>query len=305
MAHVHGGKGNKKVLIIATILTLGFVAFEAVAGHIGNSLALISDAGHNLADVLALIISLGAILISERPANNMKTYGYHRWNILAALVNATALILLSLYIFWEASSRIAGSEAVNSGFMISVAAISILLNGIITYTLSGSKNNLNMRSAYVHMLGDAFAALGVVIVGIIIYYSHAYWLDSVASVGIAIFILYSSWGILNEAVNILLESVPKGINLEEVTKVIQAVPGVVLAHDLHVWTISSGMIACSCHIVVSEHSIKSGQQVMRSVIQELEQKFDINHTTIQVEGDGCDPLETNCFPQSREIKHSH
>ena len=273
---------------------------EAFAGVFAHSLALISDAGHNFADAFALILAFGAAKIAESPSTPNRSFGYHRATILAALVNALSLVLISLYIFWEAYRRLGTTETVNSQLMVGVAFVALVLNGAITFFLRNSKEDLNVRSAYVHMLGDALASIGVIVGGLIILFTGFYWIDSLVSIIIGFFILYSSWGILREATDILLEAAPKGLSIAEVEHSIKDVSGVLAVHDLHVWTISSSMLACSCHVAVSRKTVEDGQQIVKEIVVELANRFHIEHTTIQVEVEGSDPNELYCVPRTND-----
>ena len=296
MAHDHAVHapvtGRKLGLSIA--LTLGFVAAEAVAGYFAHSLALMSDAGHNFADALALILSWYAIRVARRPADEGRTYGYLRVGILAALVNAVSLVVLALVIVWEAIGLLRAPEPVEAGPMIVVALVAMILNGIISLWLRAeARNDLNIRSAYLHMLGDAASAFGVVIAGIIVAVTGASIADPIVSLLIGGLILWSSWDILAESVNVLMEAAPRHIDMQALAKAIKDVPGVLETHDLHVWTIASGVIACSCHIVVADQSTRSGQDVLRNVAEALRQSFGVTHSTIQVEVEGCDAGEAH------------
>ena len=305
--HDHGSSLTGRRLLFSVIITVAFVFGEAAAGYFSNSLALLSDAGHNFADALALVLSWYGLWIAQRPSSAKRTYGYHRVGILTALVNAVALVVIALLIFWEAISRLRQPESVHSTPMIVVALIAILLNTLISLWLrNAAKNDLNVRSAYMHMVGDAVSAVGVVIAGIVVAFSGASIADPVVSILIGLLILWSSWGILKESVNVLLEGIPEGMEMEKVEQTISCVHGVLAVHDLHVWTVGSGMICCSCHITVEEQSVRSGENVLRAVTKELEHDFGIAHTTIQVEVGGCEPNDMYCVMKvaSRRDKSS-
>jgi len=287
-------------------VTVAFVIGEAAAGYFSNSLALLSDAGHNFADALALVFSWYAIWIGQKPSTAQRTFGYHRVGILAALVNAVSLVVIALIIFWEALSRIRHPEPVHSTPMIVVALIAILMNTLISLWLkSAAKKDLNVRSAYMHMLGDAISAAGVVVAGVIVALTGASIADPVVSILIGILILWSSWGILKESVNVLLEGIPKGMDMAQVERTIGGVHGVLAVHDLHVWTVGSGMVCCSCHVMVNEQSVRSGENVLRAVTEELEHNFGIAHTTIQVEVEGCEPNDMYCIKRAAEHGREH
>lgn len=294
--HDHGSSLTGRRLLLSVFITVAFVVGEAAAGYFSNSLALLSDAGHNFADALALILSWYGVWIAQRPSSAKRTYGHHRVGILVALTNALSLVLIALLIFWEATSRFRHPEPVQSTPMIIVAFIAILLNTVISLWLSkAAKKDLNVRSAYMHMLGDAISAAGVVIAGFIVAFTHTSIADPVVSVLIGLLILWSSWDVLKESVNVLLEATPKGLDIKTVERTINDIEGVLTVHDLHVWTVGSGVIACSCHITVEEQSVRSGENVLRSVAKHLEQNFEITHTTIQVEVEGCEPNDMYCL----------
>jgi len=283
-------------LLLSVIITVAFVIGEATAGYFSNSLALLSDAGHNFADALALVLSFYGLWIAQRPSSAKRTFGYHRVGILTALVNAVALVVIALLIFWEAISRLRQPEPVHSTPMIVVSLIAVLMNTVISLWLRKAANSdLNVRSAYMHMVGDAVSAVGVVIAGVIVAFTGASIADPVVSLLIGLLILWSSWGILKESVNVLLEGIPEGMEMETVERTIGAVAGVLAVHDLHVWTVGSGMVCCSCHISVEEQSVRSGENVLRAVAEELEHKFGISHSTIQVEVEGCEPNDMYCI----------
>lgn len=294
--HDHGSALTGRRLLLSVVITVAFVIGEAVAGYFANSLALLSDAGHNFADALALILSWYGLWIALRPSSAKRTFGYHRVGILVALVNAVALVVIALLIFWEAIGRLRHPEPVQSTPMIVVALIAILLNTVISIWLrSAAKKDLNVRSAYLHMLGDAISAAGVVVAGVVVAFTGASVADPIVSILIGILILWSSWGILKESVNVLLEGIPEGMDMKTVEQAINDVHGVLAVHDLHVWTVGSGIICCSCHITVEEQSVRSGENVLREVTKKLEHDFEIAHTTIQIEVGGCEPNDIYCF----------
>ena len=294
--HDHEPSLTGRRLLFSVIITVAFVIGEAATGYFSNSLALLSDAGHNFADALALVLSFYGLWIAQRPSSAKRTFGYHRVGILVALVNAVSLVVIALIIFWEAASRLRHPEPVQPTPMIVVALIAILLNTIISLWLrSAAKTDLNIRSAYMHMLGDAISAAGVVVAGVVVAFTGASIADPVVSILIGILILWSSWGILKESVNVLLEGAPEGMEMETVERAIGAVAGVLAVHDLHVWAVGSGMVCCSCHISVEEQSVRSGENVLRAVAERLEHDFAISHSTIQVEVEGCEPNDMYCI----------
>ena len=291
-------------LAFAVGLTVAFVIGEAIAGFAANSVALISDAGHNLADAAALGFSLYAMWLAQRPSNSKMTFGYHRATILAALVNAVSLVGIAIVILVEAFSRLRHPTEVSSKLMIGVALFAIAVNVGISLMLAKGKSDLNLRSAYIHMMGDAISAGGVVLAGILIAFTQKTVADPIVSILIAALILWSSWGILKESVEVLMEGTPADIQMPEVEQAILAVEGVTGVHDLHVWTVSSGYIACCCHICVGLQTVQRGEQVLRKVADMLTHKFKVSHATIQVEVDGCQKNEMYCAA-TPHVVHDH
>jgi cobalt-zinc-cadmium efflux system protein len=279
----------------AVAITTTFVVVEAIFGWRAHSLALLSDAGHNLADAAALGFSWYALWISSKPSHHGMTFGYHRVGVFAALVNAVSLVGIALLIGWEAISRIRAPEAANGVMMIEVAAAAIVVNVLIGVWLhSGARHDINIRGAYLHMLGDAVAAFGVVLAGVFVATTGAPLADPIVSLLIAALILYSSFGTLRESATVLLEGTPAGMDMPAVIAAIKGVGGVLDVHDLHVWMVGPGVVACSCHVVVAEQSIREGQQVLRSVVHDIEHQFHITHTTVQVEVEGCAADDMYC-----------
>ena len=298
-SHSHVPKNvSDRTMGIAVTLTLAFVLVEAVCGWFAHSLALLSDAGHNLTDAAALGFSWYALWMANKPSHQGMTFGYHRVGVLAALCNAVSLLVIAVFIAWEAIVRIRQPEAADGTVMIGVAAAAVVLNLLIGIWLhKGAKNDINIRSAYLHMLGDAVSAFGVVIAGVLVAMTGASWADPVVSLLIAALIFYSSFGVLRESATVLLEGTPEGMDMPAVIAAIKSVAGVLEVHDLHVWMVGPGVVACSCHIVVAEQSILEGQQVLRAVVQNIHQRFHINHTTVQVEAEGCDANDMYCVGQ--------
>jgi cobalt-zinc-cadmium efflux system protein len=298
----HGQTGKLRA---ALLLTAAFVVGEAIAAYFAHSLALFSDACHNFADAAALGFSWYAVWIAQKPSHTGMTYGYHRVGILAALVNAVSLVVIALGIFWEALNRWRHPDPVNGWLMVWVAGVAIAVNATIGFWLhAGAKHDLNIRSAYLHMVGDALSAFGVVLAGLVVILSGSLLADPVASILIGGLILWSSWGVLKESVNVLLEGTPVGLDMSAVEKAITAVPGVLNVHDLHVWTVGPGVIACSCHVLVAEQTIREGQQILKSVVDELGHHFGISHTTVQVEVEGHEADEMYCTLK-RQGRGSH
>ena len=307
-SHCHEATANNPRLGLSIALTLAFVAGEAIAGYFAHSLALMSDAGHNFTDALALVLSWYGLHAAKQPATSKRTFGSHRVGILAALANALTLVAIGAIIIWEAVDRFHDPKPVQSGPMIWVALVAVILNGVISFWLrGGAKHDLNLRSAYLHMLGDAVSAFGVVIAGIVVALTGSSIADPVVSLLIGGAIIWSSWGIITDSVNILLEAVPKGVDMEALERSIKSVHGVLGVHDLHVWTLASGIHSASCHVLVSEQSIRSGEQILKGVSEMLIHDYAISHTTIQVEVEGCDADELYCTmkPLGAHQHHGH
>ncbi len=280
----------------AVAVTLAFVVAEALAGWFGNSLALLSDAGHNLTDAAALGLSWYALRMADKPSHHGMTFGYHRVGVFAALVNAASLVVIALMIGFEAIARLRHPEQASGRLMIVVAMAAILVNVWISLRLhGGAKHDMNIRSAYLHMVGDAISALGVVVAGVVVLITDSTMADPIVSLMIAALILYSSYDVLRESTTVLLEGTPTSMDMPGVIAAIKGVTGVLDVHDLHVWMVGPGVIACSCHIVVAEQSVREGQQVLRAVAHGLEHEFRITHTTIQVEVEGCAADDMYCM----------
>ena len=304
MAHGHfHGEAVGRGMAASVALMLLFVGGELACGLFSRSLALLSDAGHNFADVLALLLSWYGWRAARWPSSASRTYGYHRVGILTALANAAALVVIALLIVFESAQRLRHPQPVAGKIVIVVACAGVAVNGLVALWLhAGAKDDLNVRSAYLHMVGDALSAVGVVIAGIIVAATGNPLADPIVSILIGVMILYSSWGILRESVNVLLEGVPAGLDMRAVENAITSIPGVRAAHDLHVWTLGAGVVACSCHVVVAEQSIRDAQEVIRTINEELAHRFHINHTTVQVEVEGC---HVDLYCTVRPHDHDH
>jgi cobalt-zinc-cadmium efflux system protein len=309
--HVHGATSGR-FLWLSLIITALFVVVELFFGFRALSLALISDAGHNASDALALGLAAYAIWVAKRPATHGKTFGYHRVAILTAFFNSLALILISVGILIGSWEVFLHPQPIRSGIMISVATAALLMNTVIAYWLhAGSKNSLNVRAAYLHMMGDAISSFGVVIAGIVVHFTHWTLADPLVSVMIAAFILYSSWGIIVDATNILLEGSPKDLDIHRMVGGMRAVDGVQDVHDLHVWTVGEGIHFLSCHVVLAETATMTDvAAVVKCLNTMLHDDFAIGHATIQTEigdCDGChiDPNDLYCALESHAIGCGH
>jgi cobalt-zinc-cadmium efflux system protein len=282
-------------LALSLFLTLAFVAVEAMAGYFANSLALLTDAAHNLTDVIALGLSWFAIRITAQPANARKTYGYHRAGILVALLNSTTLVLISLGIFYEAYKRFISPPEVQSSVLIGVGIIAVVIN-LVTALLvhRGSESDLNLRSAFVHLMGDVISTVGAVIAGVIIYFTDANWLDPLVSVLIGFLILYNAWGILREAIDILLESTPRDVNIKEMIKDMIEIEGVLGVHDLHVWSLTQNLRSMSAHILIEDIAVSAGAEIQSRINELVSRRYNIVHATLQLECVDCDPDSLYC-----------
>src|SRR5450759_1409600 len=284
MGHV---RSRGSVLKAALALTCAVLAVELAGGLVSHSLALLSDAGHVLTDVFALGLAWFAVAQSSRPADERRSYGYHRVSILAALVNSVTLIVIVLVIAYEAVRRLAHPESVQGGVVIIAALAGIAINLFVAFGLRGDSGSLNLRAALMHVTGDIGASVGVVVSGIVILLTGWLYIDPLLSLGIAVLIAFGAWGIVRETVNLLMEGTPGEIDLAAVTKEITSTAMVTSMHDLHVWALSSDEMALSCHVVVGECPLGDAEHVVRDLESRLCGKFAIGHTTIQVES--CHP----------------
>jgi len=282
-------------LSLSLFLTLAFVVIEATAGYFANSLALLTDAAHNLTDVIALGLSWFAIRLTSQPANAHKTYGYHRAGILVALLNSTTLVLISIGIFYEAYQRFISPPQVKSSILIGVGLIAVVVN-LVTALLvhRGSESDLNLRSAFVHLVGDVISTIGAVIAGVIIYFTGANWLDALVSVLIGFLIVYNAWGILRETVDILLESTPRDVDIKEMVHEITELDGVLGVHDLHVWSLTQNLRTMSAHILTEDISVSAGAQIQSRINELVYHHYNIAHATLQLECIDCDPNSLYC-----------
>jgi cobalt-zinc-cadmium efflux system protein len=286
--HSHSHAGTGRALIASLLLTLGFVAFEAVAGFRASSLALLSDAGHNFADAFALLLAAFGFYLQSRPANAVKTYGYQRAGVLAAFVNAVSLVVLALFLFYESYERLRNPQPVVESTMIVVAAIGLVMNLFIVWRLGGHGHDMNIRAAWIHMLGDAMSCVAIIAGAVVIHYTGWQKIDPVLSILIGLMIVWSGWGIIEESLNVLLEGSPKGITLDVVTGGMRGVEGVIDVHDLHIWSLGSEAHALSCHVLIDDVPPSTSEGILRSIKQVLCERFDINHSTIQFEHVRCE-----------------
>ncbi len=272
---------------IAVTLNVLFVVIEGCFGFLSNSVALIADAGHNLGDVLGLVCAWTAMYLARRPPGGNFTYGLGRSSVLAALTNAVLLLLACGAIAWEAAGRIAAPPAVAGATVAGVAAIGIVLNGISAWLLhSGSHDDLNRRSAFLHMLGDAAVSAGVLVSGVLIFVTGWTWLDPAVSLLIVAVILVSTWGLLRDSVHLSLDGVPAGVNSSAVLSYLAGQRGVTDVHDLHIWALSTTSVALTAHLVVPDREAEDA--LLGSLTPGLKKRFRIDHATLQIERDRCD-----------------
>jgi cobalt-zinc-cadmium efflux system protein len=301
-AHVHAGAGGRKGLLIALSITLFMMVAEIVGGILSNSLALLSDAGHMFTDTLALALSFFAMKFADMPATEKKTFGFYRFEILAALLNGVTLVLMSLYIIYEAYLRILNPPAVQGALMLIVAIIGLIANIIgALYLVKHRESSLNIRSAFLHIVGDAVSSVAVIIGGVVIYYTGWYLIDPVLSILIALGIMFGSYGLVTESVNILLESAPSHINIASVAAEIALVSGVREAYHVHVWTITSGVYALSAHVIVDDMPVSGSRELLKEIQHRLSERFKIIHSTIQFECERC--VENGACPLPEDVKN--
>lgn len=282
--HHFDPSGNKKGLMIALIITVGIMFLEFFGGLVTNSLALLSDSGHMLNDASSLALSLVAVWFATKPASPNKTYGFHRFEILAALLNGVTLFVVAGFIIVEAYGRFFEPPTVASGSMMLIACIGLLANVASAWSLMRKgdvKNNINLRSAYLHVLGDALGSVGAIIAGLVMMIFGWYIADPIISVLVALLILRGAWGIIKHTVHVLMEGTPITVNPSEVKAVLENIKGVINVHDLHIWTITSGLDSLSCHLLIKDQ--EDDQRILQQAIQLIAERFKIQHTTIQIE----------------------
>jgi cobalt-zinc-cadmium efflux system protein len=286
-SHSHFGDlagQNTKRLALSLGLTSAFVIVEIIAGIWGNSLALLTDAAHNFTDVIALGLSWYALHLATQPANAGKTFGYHRVGILVALANSTTLVLIALGIFYESYHRLIAPPEVDSAILIGVGTLAFFINlGTALLVRKGSEHDLNVRSTFLHLMGDVLSTLGAVAAGIVIAFTNWNWLDPLVSVLIGALILWNAWGILRQTIHILLESTPESINIDSMVEDINRVEGVQSVHDLHVWSINESLRVLSAHIVTNDLQISEGAHIQKNINEMLAHKYNIQHATLQLE----------------------
>jgi cobalt-zinc-cadmium efflux system protein len=277
-----------KVLVWSLAITVILIIVEAVAGLSARSLALLADAGHNFTDALSLLLAWFGVYYSRKPPDEVKTYGYHRAGVLAAFVNALALLLLSGFIIYESYDRWMHPQPVAEMTMLVVAIFGLAVNVAVMFGLeSGRKHDINVRSAWAHMFGDALGSIGIIIGAIVIRYTGWDRTDAVLSGLIGLLIVWTAWDIIRESLNILLEGLPRGIDLNEVTSALRGIRGVLDVHDLHIWSLGSSTHALSCHLLIENLALSESAAILRRVNKMLAHQFRISHTTVQFENVNC------------------
>jgi cobalt-zinc-cadmium efflux system protein len=310
--HVHAAPAShsktSRVLWFSMLATLLYVALTLIAGIRAHSLALLSEAGHNMSDFLALALSFVAVYFQNRPPTSNKTFGYQRAGVLAAFLNAATLILISLWIGIEAMHRLSAPVIVQPKLMMIVAAAGVLMNGVIAALLWGVARDVNMRSAFIHMAGDTLSTAAVIAGGFGILLTGENWIDPVLSIVIAALILWSSIDIVRETLNILLEGTPRGMSLSKIRAGMESVEGVINVHDLHVWSLGSQSHALACHVQIDDIPPSESNCILLKINALAKENFHIHHTTIQFEHANCEVIHGCVVPISEmaaDSGHDH
>lgn len=305
--HVHGSPDprTQRILRLSLVATLAYVLLTFVAGVRAHSLALISEAGHNVSDALALLLSFVAVYFQGRPASDQKTFGYQRAGVLAAFLNALTLILISAGIAIEAIHRLSSPVTVQPRLMMIVAAAGVVMNGVIAGFLFSGSRDINIRSTFIHMLGDTLSTAAVIVGGFTILVTHINWIDPVLSLLIAAMILWSSVSIVRETLNILLEGTPRGLSVPEIRGSLATIEGVLDVHDLHVWSLGSQTRALATHVTIDDIPPSESTRILGEIREHLLRRYGIYHTTVQFEHAACgDPH--GCVEVVEEAHdHSH
>jgi cobalt-zinc-cadmium efflux system protein len=296
--HAHAAQAKGRVLFASLALTLAFVVFETFAGLRAGSLALLSDAGHNFTDAFALLLAAIGFYLQSRPADHVKTYGYQRAGVLVAFINAITLMALAGFLFYESYVRLLHPQPVVESTMIIVAAIGLAVNLGIALSI-GRGHDLNLRAAWIHMLGDAVSSAGIIAGAAAIHFTGWLEIDPFLSILIAVGIVWSAWGIIKDSLNILLEGLPKGLKLAEVMSQVGTIEGVIDVHDLHIWSLGSQDHALSCHVLIEDMPPSASESILRCINQILHDRFAIHHTTIQFEHTKCALADAPCTETHR------
>jgi len=297
--------GTGKILKWSSFATILFVVIEVVAGIRSGSLALISDAGHNFTDALSLVLAALGVYLQAKPADSVKTYGYHRAGVLTAFANALTLGGVSIFIFYEAWQRFRHPQHVEEWTMLWVAAVALVLNAVIMWGLHRDKDHdLNIRAAFMHMLGDAVSSVAIIGGAIAIHFTGLDLIDPILSVLIAALIIWTAWDIIKESLNVLLEGLPRGMELDQVTGAMLKVEGVIDVHDVHIWSLGSSAHAMSCHVLIEDMPPSESNAILQR-LNELLCGFQIHHSTVQFEHAKCALSETPCTIVGATHHHEH
>lgn len=304
--HNHGAPGVASKLKYGLIITSAILILELAGGILSNSLALLSDAGHVLADVIALALSWYGVRQAARPSSSRMTFGYHRVGVIIAIVNAVSILAIAGLILYEAYQRFYQQPEINSVMMLVVAVIGLAANIFVASWLHRDQGeSLNIKSAFWHAVGDALASVGVIAGAFIIMFTRLYWVDAAVSVLISLIIIFAAWGIFREGTRILLEAAPHDISVKEVLEAMKSIPAIKDVHDLHVWSISSNLHSMSCHVMVDDCSISQAESVRHQIEEMLREKFGIGHTTVQTECNECGDGEVFCKLSTGDDIHNH
>jgi len=307
--HAHSGDlqdtKTARVLRISLGVTLLYIVLLVVMGLRAHSLALLSEAGHNLSDFLALLLTWAAVYMQSRPPSATKTFGYQRAGVLAAFINAASLVLIAFFIFYEAAHRLYAPAQVDAKTMMWVAACGVVMNGGIAVMLLRTRRDLNIHSAFLHELGDTLSTAAVIVGGWVILATGQTWVDPALSFGIGALVLWSSFGVIRDSLNILLEGTPRGIHLDKLANRMMGIEGVIDVHDLHVWSLGSETHALSCHIRIADLRASESETILKAVNEALAHDFHIHHTTIQFEHEVCEVAHGCVIPVSHTHDHGH
>jgi cobalt-zinc-cadmium efflux system protein len=304
--HVHGASNAamQRVLRTSLIATIAYVVLTLIAGLRAHSLALVSEAGHNASDALAIVLSFVAVWFQTRPATDQKTFGYQRAGVLAAFLNALTLIVIAVWIALEAVHRFNAPTSVQPRIMMLVAAAGVIMNGLIAAMLWRVSHDVNIRSVFIHMLGDTLSTAAVIVGGLVILLTGRTWIDPALSLAIAALILWSSLAIVRETLNILLEGTPRGISLTEIRTTLATIDGVEDVHDLHVWSLGSNTHALASHITIADIPPSESNLILDRINVVLRERFRIHHTTLQFEHVICE-VAHGCLVSVEQTEMSH
>jgi len=303
--HVHRlGANATGILGLAVLATLVLVLIELAAGYLAHSMALVSDAVHNLTDVPTLVISWLAMRWAVRPPTHEKTYGYHRAGILAAFVNAMVLTLAALFVIGGSIARLRSPVEVGVSLMLWVSVVALIINAGITFSVHRGRSDLNVRTVWIHNLGDALSNIGILVGALLIRWTGARWIDAAIGIAIGGIVLWSGQGILRESGHILLEGLPRGIRLQDVVSAVLSIEGAEEVHDVHIWTLGGDLHALSCHVRIPDMHMEESEKILSSIREVLARDFHITHTTIQFERAGL-PAKAGLYmpqPAGRSVK---